>query len=185
MEDSQIVELYWRRDEAAVRETERKYGALCRGVARNILGVDEDAEECVNDALHQAWNAIPPQRPDRLGAWLGRVTRNLALNRWNKDRAQKRYAGVRLLLDELADCVPATGGVERELEGQELSAAIDRWLRTLSREDRALFLRRYWYGMELQALAAERGVSPNRLAQKMSRLRRSLKHTLEKEGFAL
>ena len=183
MEDSQIVELFWRRDEAALGETERKYGALCRGVARNILGVDEDAEECVNDALHQAWNAIPPQRPDRLGAWLGRVTRNLALNRWDRDRAQKRYAGMTALLDELAECVPGPATVERELEGQELSAAIDGWLRGLPREDRVLFVRRYWYGMELQELAAERGTSPNRLAQKMLRLRRGLKRTLEKEGF--
>ena len=185
MEDSRIVELYWRRDEAAIGETERKYGALCRGVARNILGVDEDAEECVNDVLHQAWNAIPPQRPDRLGTWLARVTRNLALNLWNKNRAQKRYAGITALLSELEDCVPAPGGVERELEDQELSAAIDGWLRGLSREDRVLFIRRYWYGVELQELAAERGVSPNRLAQKMFRMRQSLKNALEKGGFSL
>ncbi|MCM1441866.1 MAG: sigma-70 family RNA polymerase sigma factor, partial [Roseburia sp.] len=103
MEDSRIVELYWRRDEAAVGETERKYGALCRGVARNILGVDEDAEECVNDALHQAWTSIPPQRPDKLRAWLCRVVRNLALNRWERDHAQKRFGGAAVLLDELAD----------------------------------------------------------------------------------
>ena len=178
------MELYWRRDEAAIGETERKYGALCRGVAWNILGVDEDAEECVNDALHQAWNAIPPQRPDRLGAWLGRVTRNLALNLWSRNHTQKRYAGMAALLSELEDCVPAPGSVERELEDQELSAAIDGWLRTLSREDRTLFLRRYWYGVELP-LAVERDVSPNRLAQKMYRLRQSLKNALEKEGFSL
>lgn len=185
MEDSRIVDLYWRRDEAAIRETERKYGALCRGVARNILGADEDAEECVNDALHQAWNAIPPQRPDRLGAWLGKVTRNLALNLWSKRHAQKRYAGMESLLGELEECVPAPGGVEREVEDRELSAAIDGWLRTLSREDRVLFVRRYWYGTALQTLAAERGISPNRLAQKMFRLRQGLREALEKEGFTV
>lgn len=185
MEDSEIVALYWARDEAAIEETQRKYGPLCRSLAKSILQADEDAEECVNDALHHAWNAIPPQRPDRLGAWLGKVTRNLALNLWDKNRAQKRYGGIEALLDELADCVPAPGGVERELEGQELSAAIDRWLRALPREDRVLFLRRYWYGAELRELAVERGVSPNRLAQKMLRLRRSLKNTLEKGGFSL
>ena len=90
MEDRQIVALYWRRDEAALGETQRKYAALCRSVAKNILGGEEDAEECVNDALLQAWNAIPPQRPRRLGAWLARVTRNLALNRWDRDHAQKQ-----------------------------------------------------------------------------------------------
>lgn len=185
MEDSQIVDLYWRRDERAVSETEEKYGVLCRGVARNILGTDEDAEECVNDALHQAWSSIPPQRPDRLGAWLGKVTRNLALNAWSRDHAQKRHSGMTALLDELADCVPAPATVERELEDKELSAAIDQWLRGRSREERTLFLRRYWYGVELQELAAERGMSPNRLAQKMLRLRRSLRQTLEKEGFSI
>lgn len=183
MEDSQIVDLYWKRDEAAIDETERKYGALCRLVAKNILSVDEDAEECVNDVLHQAWNAIPPQRPDKLGAWLGKVTRNLALNLWNKNHTQKRYAGMTALLSELEECLPAPDTVERELEDAELSAAIDGWLRTLPKEERVLFLRRYWYGVELQALAAERGVSPNRLAQKMLRLRRRLKQTLEKEGY--
>lgn len=185
MEDSRIIDLYWRRDEAAIGETERKYGPLCRSLAKNILSVDEDAEECVNDALHQAWNSIPPQRPDRLGAWLGKVTRNLALNRWHKNRAQKRYAGMSALLSELEDCVPAPGGVERELENQALSAAIDGWLRTLPKDDRVLFVRRYWYGVELRDLAAERGVSPNRLAQKMLRLRRGLKKALEQEGFTI
>lgn len=182
MEDSEIMALYWRRDEAAIEETEEKYGALCRRIAENILGRPEDAEECVNDALHQAWTSIPPQRPDQLGAWLGKVTRNLALNLWKRDRAQKRQCGATALLDELAECVPGPAAVERELEDRELSAAIDQWLRTLPREDRTLFLRRYWYGVALQELAAERGVSPNRLAQKMFRLRRSLKQTLEKEG---
>lgn len=182
MEDSEIVDLYWRRDERAIEETGRKYGSLCRSVAGNILGA-EDAEECVNDALHQAWTSIPPQRPDRLGAWLGKVTRNLALNLWDKNRARKRYAGMTALLDELAECVPGPITVEKELEDRELSTAIDRWLRALPREDRVMFLRRYWYGVELRELAAKRGVSPNRLAQKMLRLRRSLKHTLEKEGY--
>ncbi len=185
MEDSEIIELYWRRDEGAVSETEEKYGARCTRIARNILGGAEDAEESVNDALHQAWNAIPPQRPDSLGAWLGKVTRNLALNVWKRDRAQKRDCGMVELLRELEECAPAPATVERELEDRELSAAIDRWLRGLSREDRTLFLRRYWYGVELQELAAERGASPNRLAQKMFRLRRSLRNTLEQEGFTI
>ena len=183
MEDREIVALYWRRDESAISETEGKYGALCQSVARNILGRAEDAEECVNDALHQAWTSIPPQRPDKLGAWLGKVTRNLALNAWKRDRTQKRQGGMTALLDELAECVPGPAAVEHELEQKELAGAIDSWLRGRSREDRILFLRRYWYGVELQELAAERGMSPNRLAQKMHRLRRSLKQTLEKEGY--
>ena len=185
MEDAQIIDLYWRRDEAAISETARKYGTLCRTVAKNILTVREDAEECVNDAWHRAWNAIPPQRPERLGAWLGRVVRNLALSRWEHDRAQKRYSGMTAMLSELEDCVPAPKTAESELEDKELSRLLSDWLRTLEREDRILFVRRYWYGTALQELAAERGMAPGRLAQKMFRLRRSLRNALEKEGVAL
>lgn len=183
MDDGQIVELYWRRDEAAIRETEEKYGALCRGIAQNILRSAQDAEECASDALLQAWNAIPPQRPQRLGAWLGRVTRNLALNVWRRDRAQKRQGGMAALLDELAECIPGPVTVERELEGKALSAAIDGWLRALPQGDRVLFVRRYWYGVPLQELAQERGETPARLAQRMLRLRKRLKKALEKEGY--
>ena len=114
MDDGQIVELYWQRDEAAIRETEEKYGALCRGIAQSILKSAQDAEECASDALLQAWNAIPPQRPQRLGAWLGRVTRNLALNAWRRDRAQKRQGGMAALLDELAECIPGPVTVDGE-----------------------------------------------------------------------
>ena len=185
LEDGQIVALYGRRDEAALGETQRKYAALCRSVAKNILGGEEDAEECVNDALLQAWNAIPPQRPRRLGAWLARVTRNLALNRWDRDHAQKRGGGMTALLSELEDCLPSPASVEGELEGRALSAAIDRWLRSLPKGDRTAFLRRYWYGVPLQELAAERGEPPAKLAQRMLRLRRGLKKTLEQEGFVL
>lgn len=185
MEDAQIIDLYWRRDEAAISETARKYGALCLTVAKNILTLQEDAEECVNDAWHRAWNAIPPQRPERLGAWLGRVVRNLALSRWEHDRARKRYGGLTAMLSELEECVPAPKTAESELEDRELSRLISGWLRTLEREDRVLFVRRYWYGTALQDLAAERGMSPGRLAQKMLRLRRSLRNALEKEGVVL
>ena len=113
------------------------------------------------------------------------MVRNLALNRWERDHARKRYGGMTALLSELEDCVPSPGGVEREVEDRELSAAIDGWLRTLPREDRVLFVRRYWYGTALQTLAAERGISPNRLAQKMFRLRQGLREALEKEGFTV
>ena len=174
-------------EESAVSETEEKYGALCRSVAGRILGSAEDAEECVNDALHQAWTAIPPQRPDRLGAWLGKVTRNLALNAWKRDRTRKRQGGMTALLDELAECVPGPVTVERELERKELAAAIDSWLRGRSKEDRTLFLRRYWYGQRVDRVAAQAGCSPNSMAKRLGRLRnglrRSLKQTLEKEGY--
>ena len=185
MEDAQIIELYVQRDEAAIAETKAKYGAYCQSIARNILSVDADAEECVNDAFLQAWNAIPPQKPDKLGAWLGRVVRNTAFNLWKKNRRQKRYAGMEQLLSELEDCVPSPLTVERELEEQELTEAINAWLASLPKSDRVLFVRRYWYGEAVNALAREGGTSPADLAKRMYRLRQNLKSTLEQEGYAL
>lgn len=107
MEDAAIVALYWNRDEAAIAETQRKYGSYCQAIAQNILSSREDAEECVSDAWNAAWNAMPPQRPGSLSAFLGRIVRNLSISRWRRDRAQKRYAGLEVLLSELEDCLPA------------------------------------------------------------------------------
>ena len=109
MDDAAIIELYWARDEDAIVQTQQKYGPYCRTIAKNILGVPEDAEECVSDTWHRAWNAMPPQRPDSLGAFLGRIVRNLSISRWRRERAQKRYAGLEEQLSELEDCPPRPG----------------------------------------------------------------------------
>ena len=106
MQDSDIVALYWQRDERAIAETDRKYGGLCRTIAMNLLGVREDAEECVNDTWLEAWNSMPEQRPERLQAWLGRVVRNLSISRWRRDHRQKRYAGLALLLTSWTTASP-------------------------------------------------------------------------------
>ena len=148
MEDRQIIELYWERAEEAIRETDAKYGRLCQYIAQNILVSPEDSEECVNDTWLGLWNAIPPQRPDSLPAFLGRIVRNLSLSRWRRERAQKRYAGLDAMLSELEDCLPDPRGVEEAVEGRALTSCIERWLEGLDREDRAVFLRRYWYGQE-------------------------------------
>ena len=185
MEDTQIIELYFERDETAITQTDGKYGAYCRKIAKNILSLEEDAEECVNDAYLQAWNSIPPQRPERLGAWLGRIVRNMAINLWHKNRSQKRSPGIELLLSELEDCLPSPETVERVIESNELSEAIDRWLASLSRDDRVLFVRRYWYGVAVNDLAKERGVTSGSMAKRMYRLRLELRSALEKEGYSL
>lgn len=184
MEDAQIIALYIQRDEAAIAETQRKYGVFCSRIATNILSV-EDAEECVNDAYHQVWRSIPPQRPTHFSAWLGRIVRNNAINLWRKNHAKKRYNGMTELLSELEESIPSPQTTESKLEERELAACIDAWLRTLKREDRIVFLRRYWYGMSLQALAEERHISSGKLAQRMFRLRASLREALEKEGISL
>ncbi len=185
MDDPAIVELYCQRDERAIAETDRQYGAQCRSIALRLLGVREDAEECVNDTWHTAWNSIPPERPRVLGAFLGRITRNLSISRWRRDHAQKRYAGMEVLLSELGDCVPAPGTVEENLERRQLAQAISAWLDSLEEADRRLFVRRYWYGEAVKTLAAEEGTGANALAQRLLRLRKGPRAFLESEGVEL
>ena len=185
MDDARIIDLYWQRSEDAIEETRKKYGSFCYGIARNILSSHEDAEECVSDTWQRAWDSIPPQRPEFLRAWLGKVVRNLAINLWNQNHAQKRGAGVTALLGELEDCVPSQKSVEQAMEATELSEYISDWLMTLDREDRILFVRRYWNGISLKELAKERGIPPGKLAQRMFRLRTQLRTALEKEDVVL
>jgi RNA polymerase sigma-70 factor (ECF subfamily) len=185
MEDEAIIELYWQRSERAIEETRVKYGAYCYQIAFNLLRSPEDAEETVSDTYHAAWNAMPPEKPNCLRAWLGKVVRNLSLGRWNREHRMKRDAGMTELLGELADCLPSPDTAEKAMEAKELRDAIDRWLDSLGRTDRVLFLRRYWYGLSLQELAHREGTSPARLAQRMLRLRQSLRKALEKEGIRL
>ncbi|MBQ9534635.1 MAG: RNA polymerase sigma factor [Clostridia bacterium] len=181
MDDAQIIELYWQRDERAVSESRAKYGGLLMRIAVNILQNAEDGEDCVSDTYVRAWDTMPPQRPSSLAAYLGRITRNLSINRWHAARTQKRGGGAELLLSELEECAPARATVEQELERSELTSAIDRWLRSLPRTERALFLRRYWYGDGVSALAEECGVTPRALAGRLYRLRQKLRRALEKE----
>ncbi|MBD5147412.1 MAG: sigma-70 family RNA polymerase sigma factor [Oscillibacter sp.] len=182
MEDAAIIQLYFDRNQEAIRETEGKYGGLCRRIARNILTIREDAEECVNDTYLAAWNTIPPQRPHALAAFLGRLVRNLSISRYRANRAQKRYDGMEALLSELEECVPARETVETELERAELGEIISLWLETLPQADQRLFLRRYWYGEAVRDLAQEAGLTPNQASQKLLRLRKALREVLEMKG---
>lgn len=185
MDDLHIIGLYFKRDEDAISETATKYGAFCHGIALNILSIDADAEECVNDTYLRAWNSMPPQKPNKLGTWLGKVVRNIAFDLWKKNHRQKRYAGMEQLLNELDDCIPSPVTVEHEIEEQELTAVINTWLASLSPNDCTLFMRRYWNGETVAILAQESGTSPANMAKRMFRLRQSLKSKLEKEGYLL
>ena len=182
MDDLAIVELYHRREEQAIAESDKKYGALCRSIALGLLTLREDAEECVNDTWHAAWNTMPPDRPSALGAFLGRITRNLSVSRWRREHAQKRYDGIEVLLSELEDCVPSPGTAETALNRQQLARSISVWLDGLTGDDRRLFIRRYWYGEAVKDLAAERGGRANALSQRLLRLRTALRVFLESEG---
>lgn len=185
MDDSQIMDMYWARNEYAIVETSRKYGALCHSIAMNLLSVYEDAEECVNDTWNEAWNQIPPQRPDNLKAWLCRIVRNISIDLWRRNHALKRSCGVHQILDELEDCIPSPKSVEQEIADAELGRCISVWLLSLPKEDRILFVRRYWHGCALNELADEWNIPAPRLAKKMYRLRLDLKTALEKEEIFL
>ncbi|MBQ1679348.1 MAG: sigma-70 family RNA polymerase sigma factor [Oscillospiraceae bacterium] len=185
MEDKTILDLYVQRSERAIAETAAKYGAYCGAVADNILACPEDVEEILNDTWLAAWRDIPPSQPVCLRAYLGRITRNLALSRFRFYRTKKRYAGLETLLSELEDCIPAPGTPETELERRELSRLISSWLGGLEPEQRRLFVRRYWHGVPVRRLAREAGIGQNAMAQRLARLRQSLKARLEQEGAEL
>ncbi len=184
MEDHAIIELYHQREERAIAESNKKYGALCGSIALRLLGLKEDAEECVSDTWHAAWNRMPPERPQALGAFFGRITRNLSISRWRRSHVKKR-CGMEVLLSELEDCVPAPGTVEDALDRQQLARAISAWLDSLGPSDRRLFIRRYWYGDQVKGLAAEERVGANTLSQRLLRLRKDLRIFLESEGVEL
>lgn len=184
MEDVQIVDLYWARNQAAIRESDAKYGQMLKGISFSVVQNHEDSDECVNDTYLKAWATIPPQKPASLAAYLGRITRNISINRWYESRTQKR-GGINALITELSDCIPSSSSVEKEMEAGELSALITEWLYSLVQDDRVLFLRRYWFGQSLKSLAEECATTPNKLAGRMYRLREKLRSALEKEGVSL
>lgn len=183
MEDGTIIKLYWERSQQAIVESEKKYGPYCHTIARRILDREEDAEECVNDTYLRAWEAIPPARPGSFRTWLGRITRNLSLDRWKSLRAEKRGGGAEALLGELQDCLPARPG--RSVEDLELAELLNVFLRGLSREGRAVFLRRYWYGESVAEVAAALGCGEGKVKSSLFRSRKALREYLEKEGIAV
>ena len=185
MEDTAIIQLYWDRNEDAIAQTDLKYGALCRRIALNILASREDSEECVSDTWHRAWSTMPPQRPFSLRAYLGRIVRNLSISRLRERTAQKRGGGLELMLSELEDCLPAPHSTEQEADALALADILNTWLYSLSADDRVVFVRRYWYGDDVRGLASQWSCSPNQMTKRLSRLRRSLKVCLEKEGISV
>lgn len=181
MRDEAILDLYFARDERAIDETRLRYGAYCGALAMRLLDSREDAEECVQDTYLAAWNRIPPDRPQVLRVFLGRITRNLAISRYRRERAAKRFAPLEQQLDELADCLPSGDSVEVQMEIRELGRFISRWLDSLPEGDRNLFIRRYWYGVSVEELAGETGARANTVSQRLRRLRLSLRDKLEEE----
>ena len=186
MKDEEMVGLYWMRSEDAVAATAEKYGNYCYSIAFSILHNAEDAEECENDAYLAAWNSIPPHRPERVAAFLGKITRNVSLNRWKQYNAQKRGEGqTELALSELEECIPAKTGIEQAVEDELLTWSIEKFLYSQPRLKRNLFIRRYWYISSIQELADEYGMSESKVKSLLFRMRKKLKHHLAKEDIIL
>lgn len=183
MDDEAIVQLLEARQESALDALAGKYARLCRGVARNFLSDERDTEECVNDTWLHAWNAIPPEHPKALPAWLARVTRNLAVSRLRALRAQKRGGGeASLALDELSECLGGGTEPQRELDARALGEAINAFLDRLRPPERDLFVARYFFAAGTDELCERTGFSAGRINTQLSRTRRKLKNHLKEEG---
>lgn len=182
MEDSRIIELFFQRSEDAIRETDAKYGSYCFSIAHGILTNTEDANEAVNDAYMGLWIAIPPHRPNSLAAFLGKITRRISINRWQASRTAKRGGGeTALALEELAACIPSNADVERELEAAELTALLNRFVRSLPETERRVFVLRYWYIDSISDIAKQFGFSQSKVKSMLFRVRNKLRKELEKE----
>lgn len=184
MKDESIIELYWERLEAAIEESERAYGRYCRAVAYGILRDMSDAEEAVNDTWLKAWNAMPPERPQSLKGFFGRITRQLSLNRLEKKMAGKRGGGeMALALDELAECIADRDNGEDFADQIALRDALNSFLRKLSPEARTVFIRRYWHVQSIDEIAKACGMSVSKVKSMLMRTRNRLKKALTEEGF--
>ncbi len=182
MDDEAIIELYFARSERAIQETDAKYGPACRALSRQIVGDRRDAEECVNDAYLGAWNAIPPARPHPLLTFLCKIVRHISISRWRANAAQKRSGAGDVPLEELAECLPSAASVEDAVETEELTRLLDRFLEGLSREDRVIFLRRYWFCDSYARIAARTGLTEKNVSVRLARVRRRLKNYLTEQG---
>lgn len=181
MEDKQIIRLFFARAEGAIQALADKFGVRLLATARNILGSHEDAEESVSDTYLAVWNAIPPRQPDPLAGFVYKTGRNLALKKLRSQTALRRDSRYDLSLDELSGCI-AGASLEDEFDARVLGRAVDRFLNTLSRDNRALFLRRYWFGDSVKDIAAQYKMTENAVTLRLRRVRAQLREYLSKEG---
>ena len=184
MEDKTIIDLYWNRSEEAISQTDVKYGRYCYRIAYNILTNQEDAEESVSDTYLAAWNHIPPTRPTVLSTFLGRITRNISISRWRAMGAKRRGGGeTDLAFEELQECVSGKQSIESDLIAKEILKVLNRFLADLPKENRIVFMRRYWYLDPIATIAVSCGFSQSKVKTMLCRDRKKLKQILTKEGY--
>lgn len=175
MEDQLIIGLFFERSEDAIKELTNKYGKRCKALSQRILGNEQDAEECVNDAYLTVWNQIPPTKPERLGAYVAKITRNLALSMYHKRMAQKRNASYDTCLDELEEILRSNETVEDAILSGELKGAINRFLETLKKPDQRLFVERFWFCKDCSEIAKDLGKSTNYVNVRLHRIKERLR----------
>lgn len=184
MEDEKIIGLFWERSTDAIPVAQKKYGAMCHGIAWNLLRSDEDAEECVNDTWHGLWETIPPERPAKLPPFIARITRNLAMKRLTYLHAEKR-SGIIIPFEELNTCLPGGVDPEKVAMERELGRALDAFLDTLDPDSRDMFLRRYWFFDSIEQIAAGFGVSQSKVKSRLFRTRNKLRVYLEENDYGI
>lgn len=186
MTDSEIVSLFWERNEDAISAVSEKYGRYCAKIAKNILHNEQDAEECVNDTYMKAWEKIPPEKPRVFSAFIAKLARNTALDKYRRDHAEMRGGGeVPLIFEELSDCVSDKNSVEQTAERNEILAAVNKFLGRLSSKKRIMFVSRYCYCESVREIAQRFGVSETGVSATLSRTRKALCEYLKKEGYEL
>ena len=184
MQDISIVDLFWQRNQAAITECELKYGKTLHYTSYSILSSNEDAEECVQDTYVAAWNSMPTDRPQYLGAYLMKIIRNLSINRYRRQNAQKRNAGQTLVYDELCECIPdKEGTVFDTMEKGALAKLIDRFLEGLDKEKRIVFVRRYFYSDSVKNISKSLGISESKVKSMLMRMRMQLAKAIKEAGY--
>lgn len=186
LDDKEIVGMLFNRDESGLAAVRNKYGGYCSAIARNILENAQDAEECVNDTYMKIWESIPPERPRVFSAFLAKITRNIAIDRYRRDRTQKRGGdNTELIFEELEECVSAGGSVEASAERHAMIEAINRFLGKLPAKSRVMFVSRYCYCESVRSIAARFGTSENSVSVNLNRTRAKLRDYMKKEGYEL
>ncbi|HBB71804.1 MAG TPA: RNA polymerase subunit sigma-70 [Ruminococcus sp.] len=184
MEDQQIIEMYLKRNEDAISQTERKYTKYCRSIAVRILHISEDADEALNDTWLAAWNSIPPHIPGCLQTFLGKLTRNISLKRVRSEKAMKRGAAeVRAVFEEVADWLQSDQNVEQQVSEQALADEIDHFLDRISETERNVFVRRYWYMQSITEIADYHGFSESKVKSMLFRIRKKLYAKLKEKNY--
>ena len=182
MDDEKIIEMLFSRAEESISVIDEKYGAACKKIAKDILGNEQDAEECVSDAYLGVWNTVPPERPKPFSTCLYRILRNLSLKKLTANKAKKRSAMFEELITELEDYLPSTETVEKRMEQMELAKAIDEFLETLTPDNRKVFLRRYWFSESYEQIANDLCMSVGNVSMRLVRTREKMRKFLEERG---